>query len=56
MGFEGLYIYCIGFNHSECVVCNAEKKFIVECSIDQTEKIGFPRLHLEFECICMHEN
>lgn len=54
--FKGLHVDCIGFNNGEGVVGNAEKELVVECGIDQTQEIGFTRLHPELECICMKFN
>lgn len=39
-------------NNCEAVVCYAEKQFIIECSVDYTEKMSLPWLHLQLEYIC----
>ena len=55
VGVKRFDISSIAFNHGEGVVGYAEEKFVVECSVDQTEEVGLPWFHLQLVCVCANK-
>ena len=46
VGFKGFDINGIHINHCKGMVGDAEEKLIIECSIDHSQQVCLPRLHL----------
>ena len=46
VGLERLDVGSIGVDDGEGVVGDAEEELIVECSVDQSEQVSLPWLHL----------
>lgn len=56
IGIKRFNITSIAFNHGEGVVGYAEEKFVVDCSIDQTEKVGLSCFHPQLVRVCTNSS
>lgn len=52
VGLEWLHVHCVCFHHGERVVGDFEEEFVVERSVDHSEKVRLPWPHPQFECLC----
>ena len=52
VGVKRFDITSITFNYREGVVGYAEEKFVVECSVDQTEEVRLSWFNLQLVCVC----
>ncbi|KAK9175949.1 hypothetical protein WN944_027960 [Citrus x changshan-huyou] len=53
--FKRFNVNSISFNNFKGVVCYAKEEFIIECSINYSEKVSFSRLYLQLECVRQHQ-
>ena len=46
ISFKGFDINGVHIDHCKSVIGNAEEELIIECSIDHSQEVCLPRLHL----------
>jgi len=52
-GGEGFEVGGVGTNHCEFVVCDGEEERLIECSIDDTKKVGLAGMYWDNGGVCM---